>query len=272
VKRAPRTSSLVAVVSILVALYSQVPAHAGAGTFSLTVVRSGNGHGSVSSSPVGIDCGATCTFAFAPGTMVTLTATAAAGKVFEGWMGAGCSGTGTCQVTMDADTTVKALFRSDHRPDAWINWCGSGDTCVGAPPHPWRGNNVYNMTGVHQTFPAGVEEGNDIRFWIVLENDGALSDTIYVKGCAGNPSFFIRDVNIGKLRRSMDRPVITAQWKNGTAHFKFGPADSAKLKILTLDIWVKTSVFNASYTCPITIHSASDPTLKDHVVARMTTT
>jgi hypothetical protein len=40
---------------------------------------------------------------------VTLTAAPASGSTFAGWSGA-CSGTGTCQVTMNADTAVSATF------------------------------------------------------------------------------------------------------------------------------------------------------------------
>src|SRR2546428_1255953 len=60
--------------------------------------------------PGGIDCGATCSASFASGTSVTLTAAPASGSVFTGWSGAGCSGTGTCVVTMSAAQAVNASF------------------------------------------------------------------------------------------------------------------------------------------------------------------
>ncbi len=41
---------------------------------------------------------------------MTLTATPDAGSVFAGWSGGGCSGTGTCILTMNADTTVTATY------------------------------------------------------------------------------------------------------------------------------------------------------------------
>src|SRR6266516_563785 len=75
---------------------------------SLTVTKLGSGSGTVTSSPSGIDCGATCTAAFSKGTMVTLTATPAADSAFTGW--SDCSGTGTCTVTMDQDRAVTATF------------------------------------------------------------------------------------------------------------------------------------------------------------------
>ena len=78
--------------------------------FTLDVMALGSGSGTVTSSPMGITCGATCSASFASGTTVTLTARPAAGSAFTGWSGGGCSGTGTCAVTVSAATTVTATF------------------------------------------------------------------------------------------------------------------------------------------------------------------
>jgi subtilisin family serine protease len=77
---------------------------------TLTVTKGGARSGTVTSSPAGINCGTTCTHSFTSGTLVTLTATPASGSAFAGWSGGGCSGTGTCVVTMNAATTVTANF------------------------------------------------------------------------------------------------------------------------------------------------------------------
>jgi subtilisin family serine protease len=77
---------------------------------TLSVTKAGSGTGSVTSSPAGINCGSTCAAAFDTGASVTLTATADSGSDFTGWSGGGCSGTDTCQVTLNADTTVTATF------------------------------------------------------------------------------------------------------------------------------------------------------------------
>ena len=77
---------------------------------TLSVVREGTGSGAVASSPAGISCGATCSAAYDNGTVVTLTATPANGSTFEGWTGGGCPGTGTCTITLTANTTVFARF------------------------------------------------------------------------------------------------------------------------------------------------------------------
>jgi uncharacterized repeat protein (TIGR03803 family) len=82
----------------------------GAGN-SLTVSETGNGR--VTSSPTGIDCPGSCGASFAPGTQVTLTASASSGATFSGWGGA-CSGTGSCLVTMNASQSVTATFSTDY--------------------------------------------------------------------------------------------------------------------------------------------------------------
>ena len=76
----------------------------------LTVVREGLGTGTVTSSPAGIDCGSACSAPFNANTTVTLTATAGIGSTFQGWTGGGCSGTGSCTITLGANTTVTARF------------------------------------------------------------------------------------------------------------------------------------------------------------------
>src|SRR5207245_8166122 len=78
-------------------------------TYTLGASIAGGQGGKVTSSPVGIDCGATCSASFNAGTPVTLTATPVSGWSFQGWGGA-CSGTGTCSLTMAANKNVRDAF------------------------------------------------------------------------------------------------------------------------------------------------------------------
>ena len=78
--------------------------------FPLTVAFFGSG--TVTDSALGIDCSSLCGPFFAPGTMVTLTAAPATGSTFLGWSG-GCSGNGTCSLTIDSAQSVGATFNSD---------------------------------------------------------------------------------------------------------------------------------------------------------------
>jgi M6 family metalloprotease-like protein len=79
---------------------------------TLTVTKSGTGSGTVTSTPAGIDCGTDCSEPYSLNSQVTLLAAPAPGSAFTGWSGGGCSGTGTCKVTMNAETTVNAAFSS----------------------------------------------------------------------------------------------------------------------------------------------------------------
>ncbi len=80
------------------------------GHFNLTLLKSGTGRGTVTSSPAGINCGADCSENLLGGTSVTLTARPAAGSAFVGWSGSGCSGTSICTVTMSSGSAVDAKF------------------------------------------------------------------------------------------------------------------------------------------------------------------
>ncbi len=100
------------------------------GAMELSVAISGSGTGTVTSSPAGIDCGATCEVAFLPGNSVTLTAAPAIGSAFAGWSGGGCAGIGACTVTMDAARQVTATFVPLVAFSVWISGAQQ------APPTP----------------------------------------------------------------------------------------------------------------------------------------
>ena len=78
-------------------------------THTLGVLLAGTGGGTVTSSPLGIDCGTTCEESVAPGTAVSLNTMASSGSAFAGWSGP-CSGTGSCDVGANTDQFVTATF------------------------------------------------------------------------------------------------------------------------------------------------------------------
>ena len=100
-------------------------------SFPLTVTRAGTGNGTVTSSPAGIDCGATCSSSFISGTMVTLTPAPAGNSLFAGWSGA-CTGTATtCTLSMTAARAASATFNTN--PNAFSdNPLVAGSTVIKA--------------------------------------------------------------------------------------------------------------------------------------------
>jgi hypothetical protein len=89
--------------------------------FTLTVEKGGSGSGTVTSdfivgrnlSGSPINCGSVCSKSYTSGSAVTLTATSTSGSTFSGWSGGGCSGTGSCRVRINADTSVTATFMAN---------------------------------------------------------------------------------------------------------------------------------------------------------------
>ena len=94
-------------------------------TFTLTVNKSllGGVLASVSSSPVGLDCGVlltSCEAVFVEGTVVTLSYGDLTGG-FDGWSGCDALSGDDCVVTMDADKTVEASFSVVSVPPAAVD-------------------------------------------------------------------------------------------------------------------------------------------------------
>lgn len=93
-------------------------------TYTLTIlpvaVNGTAGTGTITSVPAGINCVGVvpgsmgCAASFAGGTQVTLTNTPAGGSSFAGWTGAGCSGSGPCIVTLNANTTITGQYCTPH--------------------------------------------------------------------------------------------------------------------------------------------------------------
>ncbi|MDP5137334.1 DUF1566 domain-containing protein [Rheinheimera baltica] len=79
--------------------------------FSLTVQKQGSGSGTISSSPAGISCGATCSAEFVQGAVVILTATAQSGSNFVSWSGCSSVSANQCTVSMSQARTVVAVFQ-----------------------------------------------------------------------------------------------------------------------------------------------------------------
>jgi hypothetical protein len=78
---------------------------------TLTIMKSGNGLGTVTSAPLGIACGSDCQETYTIGMQLELTATPEPGSKFLGWLGEDdCSSTSPCNIVLDRDATIGAIF------------------------------------------------------------------------------------------------------------------------------------------------------------------
>jgi len=153
-------------------------------TETLDVNTSGSGTGSITSSPAGIDCGATCSAGFDYGTTVGLTATPDADSMFVGWTG-DCTGLGACNVTLDQARSVTATFTAvAHQPDGRIGTSSKIAKMVG--------DNVYNGTGQGQSKGGKAKHNKTKAFYVSVQNDGNATDTIAVKGSKSSKGFVVK--------------------------------------------------------------------------------
>lgn len=179
-------------------------------TYALTVSKDGNGDGTVTSVPAGIDCGGDCSEEFPSGTGVTLSASAGGESTFAGWSGA-CSGTGTCVVTMSQERSVTATFHSNTVPavviyddalaSGWQNWSWSATIDLEGESPTWDGSeHAVNATitagwgAFSPAMPTGSVDtsvgyesvrflvhggsGADKAFAFATENDGGMSTVV----------------------------------------------------------------------------------------------
>jgi hypothetical protein len=156
-----------------------------------------------------------------------------------------------------------------YRPDAWIKLCGQSTGCtINPPPHPWKGNNIYNKSAYKQTIFQRIDNGEGVWYWLTFQNDGTTTDAFDLTGCTGNKNFQILRVLIGtyKVPTGVSAVHITRQFihSNYTFHLKPGKRIAITLNMVT----VKPGLH---YRCPVTITSEGDPDKSDTVAVKITT-
>ena len=146
-----------------------------ANTETLTAFHLGSGTGTVSSTPAGITCGVDCTESYAVGTQVTLTATPDSGSAFAGW-GSPCSGTGSCQLTMDAAKSISAVFKKIVAPADLLM------TMTAAPDPAPIGADIGYGIAVKNNGPA---TASNAVVTLTLPAGVSVTGYLGVSGCSG---------------------------------------------------------------------------------------
>jgi hypothetical protein len=138
--------------------------------FNFTVIKTGTGSGTVTANPGVLTWESNVgTAVYASGTSVTLTADASPGSTFDGWGGA-CSGTGTCQVAMNSQTSVTANFVANpNQYTLTVTKTGSGSGTVSTNTGllAWSGNTgtATYTSGTVVTLSAQASEDSTFSGW-----------------------------------------------------------------------------------------------------------
>ncbi|HEV2907354.1 MAG TPA: right-handed parallel beta-helix repeat-containing protein [Actinomycetota bacterium] len=137
--------------------------------FPLTVSKAGTGTGTVTSSPVVIDCGPNCVGQFFEGQKVTLSASAASPSTFDGWGGA-CTGAGPCTVVIVNAKAVTATFSTGSGGPSGPGTSPGAVSCPGDPCY------VVSRTGIgyRAVAPLSARSIEDASLKLVVE--GAVRD------------------------------------------------------------------------------------------------
>jgi virginiamycin B lyase len=173
------------------------------GTFAvdtLTVSETGTGSGQVTSVPGGINCSPSsnaCVAGFIGGTSVTLTASASATSVFQGWTGGGCSGTAPCTLTVGANTTVTASFTPMPSFTLSVAPAGSGAGTVTSNPSGISCGPTCNasfFTGTQVTLTGAAASGSTFAGWSGGGCSGILPCTVTMSANTTVTATFVQDV------------------------------------------------------------------------------
>jgi hypothetical protein len=148
--------------------------------FFLVVGNPGTGEGTVTSSPSGINCGATCEAEYLEGTKVVLTATAKAGSVFAGWFGCDKELSPTkCEVTVNEEMTVEAEFNEIEKFFLVLEKLDPGQGTVTSSP-----------TGINCAAACSIDETEYLEGTKVTLTASASAGSVFEgwTGCDAQPS------------------------------------------------------------------------------------
>jgi hypothetical protein len=190
--------------------------------YKLTLEKKGTGSGTVTSSPAGIECGATCSAEFDEDTPVTLTASADPGFEFAGFTGCDSEPSPTeCKVAMSEAREVTAEF----------------EPVIGAEEFPLEVKPEGPGSGTVTSSPAGIEcpstcehefaKGTNVLLTVAPAKGSVAAGWT---GCDAEPSPTQCEVTIAaatevKLDLEFETPLLTVSTEGtGTGEVTSSPA------------------------------------------------
>jgi len=146
-------------------------------------------------------------------------------------------------------TTTRHYRVVPFQPDASIRRGGTGRLV---------GNGVYNGTGAGQTHQARIRPGDQVNYYVRVDNDGLVDDTLTVRGTGGADQFGVSYFH--------GRRDVSAMVKAGTYQLTdLAPGDQ---RVIRVAVRVRrTAGSGASHTVRFVATSTSEPDANDTVVA-----
>ena len=191
--------------------------------YMLTVNITGNG--TVTSNPVGIDCGTDCSENYVEGTVVILTATPDTGSIFAGWAGDcdSCGSSLVCSITMDSNKTCEAVFESSYT--LTVTKSGTGD-------------------GTVTSSPAGIDCGGTCSTDFINGTSVTLTATV-----SGNNAFFGWSGDCSSCGNSTSCTINMNSDKTCNAEFNRTTQNGRIFGNFTLGIWPNFVAVDTNITC-----------------------
>jgi hypothetical protein len=158
-------------------------------------------NGTVTSNPSGINCGSTCYANFDTAAWVTLSAVPNSGYTFAGWSGGGCSGTGTCTVSMASAQVVAANFTAvvaEPSVPTATYYLSVSKTIVGAGTITSSDNTIncgstcksYYNSGKTVTLTVAVNSGYKFSRWTGACKGQGTSCTVSMNASQNTKAYF----------------------------------------------------------------------------------
>jgi len=170
---------------LLLFLWCSSPLVKAADAYNLTVGNTGSGGGDINGT-VTCTIGALggCTTPLTDGTAVTLTANPDWKSTFDAW-GTACSGTGSCALTLNADTLVTVLFSPNNQAVV-------------------LGHSVIEYTTLTETY-ANADEGGTVAAHVyTFYEDLTLNRPISIRLYGGVGSMYLTNVGFTTLQGALE--------------------------------------------------------------------
>ena len=241
----------------------------------LKVTKSGSGSGTVTSSPAGINCGATCQFNFNEGTVVKLTGAPDAGSKAVVW--SGCDsivGANECQVTMSAAKEVTATFALIPLFQLKVTKSGSGSGTVTSSPAGINCGADLRSRFAEATvvkLAGAPDEGSKAVVWsgcdsIVGSNECQVTMST-AKNVVANFELEVHQLKVTKSGSGAGTVTSSPAGINCGATCQFNFNHNALVKLTGAPeagskavVWTGCTTVNGSNECEVTISAAKEVT------------